>query len=83
MKALIRFHLGLLRSPPRVKIWLAALLSANLAAPLFFLEHVEAQVTLIALAASMLLMTALTRTTGFSRLLAWAMLPGRRASCGC
>lgn len=75
MKAFIRFHLGLLRSPLRVKIWLAALLSANLAAPLFLLEHVEAQATLIALAVSMLLMTALTRATGFTRLLGLGHAP--------
>ncbi len=49
--------------------WLAMLIGANLVAPLFFLEHVEAQVTIGALLVSMALMTALTARFGFSRIL--------------
>ena len=75
MNSFLRFHLGLLRSPLRVKLWLAALLAANMIAPLFFLERPEAQATLVALAASMLLMTLLTRSSGFTRLLGLGHAP--------
>lgn len=75
MKSFLRFHLGLLRSPLRVKLWLSALLAANMIAPLFFLDRPEAQATLVALAASMLLMTLLTKASGFSRLLGLGHAP--------
>ena len=51
------------------QLWLAMLIGANLVAPLFFLEHFEAQVTIGALLVSMALMTALTARFGFSRIL--------------
>jgi len=69
MKHILRFHLGLLRSPLRVKIWLGALLAVNMIAPLFFLESLEAKLVLAALGASVMLMSVLTAITGFSRLL--------------
>ena len=69
MKSFVKFNLGLLRSPLRVRLWLMLLLAANLVAPLFFLERAEAQIVLVALAASMLLMTVLTGLAGFTRLL--------------
>ncbi len=68
MRAFIKFNLGLIRSPLPVRLWLMLLLAANLGT-LFFLDHVEAQVTLVALVASMALMTILTGLTGFTRLL--------------
>ncbi len=55
--------------PPHWQLWLGTLVGANLVAPLFFLEHVEAQVTIAALLISMTLMTALTARFGFSRIL--------------
>jgi len=75
VKSFLRFHLGLLQSPLRVKLWLSALLAANMIAPLFFLDRLEAQATLVALAASMLLMTLLTQASGFSRLLGLGHAP--------
>ena len=69
MNAFIKFNQGLLRSPVYVRLWLLLLLSANLAAPLFFVDRAEAQIVLVALAASMLAMTVLTGLTGFTRLL--------------
>ncbi len=55
--------------PPHWQLWLGTLVGANLVAPLFFLEHVEAQATIAALLISMTLMTALTARFGFSRIL--------------
>ncbi len=69
MKGFIRFNRGLLGMPPLWKGWLLLLVGANLVAPLFFLGHVEAQVTIAALLISMMLMTALTAQFGFSRIL--------------
>ena len=68
-KSFIKFNLGLIRSPLRVRLWLMLLLAANLAAPLFFLHRTEAQVVLLALVASFGVMTLLTGLTGFTRLL--------------
>ncbi len=68
MNAFIRFNQGLLGMPPLWKGWLFLLVGTNLAAPLFFLGHVEAQATIAALLISMMLMTALTARFGFSRI---------------
>ena len=69
MRHVLRFHLGLLRSPLRVRIWLAALVAVNMAAPLYFLDSLEAKLILAALGGSMVLMTVLTGIAGFTRLL--------------
>ncbi len=69
MNAFIRFNRGLLGMPPLWKGWLVLLVGTNLVAPLFFLEHVEAQATIAALMISMMFMTALTARFGFSRIL--------------
>ncbi len=55
--------------PAHWQLWLAMLIGANAVAPLFFLEHVEARMTLAAMLISMALMTALTARFGFSRIL--------------
>lgn len=69
MRSFLRFHQGMLRMPLHWQLWLLMLVSANLVAPLFFLRHVEAQVTIAALVVSLALMTALTARYGFSRIL--------------
>ena len=69
MNSFIKFNQGLLQSPLRVQLWVMLLLAANLAAPLFFLGSLEAQLVLVALAASMALMTILTGLVGYTRLL--------------
>ncbi len=69
MRSFLRFHRGLLGLPLHLQLWMGMLVGANLVAPLFFLEHVEAQVTIAALLISMTLMTALTARFGFSRIL--------------
>ncbi len=68
MRAFIRFNQGLLNMPPHLQVWVAMLIGANLVAPLFFLDHVEAQATLVAGLAGMAIMTALTGRFGFSRI---------------
>ena len=69
MRAFIRFNQGVMRSPLPVRLWLLLLVAANLGAPLFFLDHLDAQVVLVCFMASVALMTILTGLTGFTRLL--------------
>lgn len=69
MNAFIRFNKGLLRSPWPVKIWLMALMAANMVAPLFFIGHIEAQLSLAAIMAGGIFMMLLTARFGFSRIL--------------
>ena len=66
MEAFIKFNKGLLKEPPPVKIWLIALMSVNMVAPLFYINRFEAQVVLAAFLASFALMVALTAYSGFS-----------------
>ncbi len=69
MNAFIKFNKGLMNSSLPVKLWVGLLVIFNMIIPLFFLDRLEAQVVLAAIMASMLLMTLITSTTGFSRLL--------------
>ena len=69
MNAFTKFNKGLMNSSLPVKLWVGLLVIFNMIIPLFFLERLEAQVVLAAIMASMLLMTLITSTTGFSRLL--------------
>ncbi len=69
MRSFLRFNRGILAMPLHWQLWLAILVGANGVAPFFFLEHVEAQVTIAALLISMTLMTVLTARFGFSRIL--------------
>ena len=68
MRSFLRFNQGLLRMPLHLQLWVGMLIGANIVAPLFFLEHVEARVTLAAGLLGMTLMTALTGRFGFSRI---------------
>ncbi len=68
MRSFIRFNRGLLGMPVHLQLWVGALIGANLVAPVFFLEHVEARVTLAVGLFGMALMTALTGRFGFSRI---------------
>jgi len=69
MNAFIKFNKGLMNSSLPVKLWVGLLVIFNMIIPLFFLERLEAQVVLAAIMASMALMTLITATTGFSRLM--------------
>jgi len=68
MHSFLRFNQGLLGLPLPVRLWVGLLIAANIIAPLFFLGHVEALVTLAAGLVGMALMSALTGRFGFSRI---------------
>ncbi len=68
-RAFIQFNRGMMQMPVHWQLWLMLLVIANVVAPLFFLGHLEAQLVLAAILASMMLMTALTGLSGFTRLL--------------
>jgi len=69
MNAFIKFNKGLMNQSLPVRLWVGLMVIFNMIIPLFFLERLEAQVVLAAIMASMLLMTLITSTTGFTRLL--------------
>lgn len=51
------------------QLWLLLLVVANMVAPLFFLDHFEAQLVIGTFFASMMFMTLLTHLAGFTRIL--------------
>jgi len=69
MSAFIKFNKGMMKMPIQWQLWLMLLVTANLVIPLFFLEHLEAQVAMGTLFISMMFMTGLTALTGFTRIL--------------
>ncbi len=69
MNAFIKFNKRVMRGPIYVRLWLMLLIFSNLVVPLFYLRRVEAQVVLGAFLASVILMTALTGLSGFTRLI--------------
>jgi hypothetical protein len=68
IRAFLRFNRGMLGLPPQLQVWMAMLVAANLVAPLFFLDHVEAKITITAGLLGMVIMSALTARFGFSRI---------------
>ena len=69
MRAFIKFNKGMMKMPVRWQLWLMLMVAVNLVVPLFFLDHLEAQVVIGVLLASMTLMMILTARVGFTRLL--------------
>ncbi len=69
LNAFLKFNRGMMKMPAHWKVWTMLLVAANMITPLFFLDRVEARMVLTAVMASMLLMTILTATSGFTRLL--------------
>ena len=69
MRAFIQFNKGMMNMPIQWQLWLALLVTANLAVPIFFIGRMEAQIVVGTLFISMMLMTYLTSLTGFTRLL--------------
>jgi hypothetical protein len=69
MDAFIRFHKGLLKLPVGVQIWLVVLMTTNFLVPLFYLDHLEAQVVLATFFVSFFLMILITGIVGFTRLM--------------
>ncbi len=69
MKAFVKFNKGMFKMPMHLQAWLMLLVLANAITPLFFLRHLEAQVVLGTMLASVTLMTSLTGRFGFTRIL--------------
>ncbi len=69
MQSFQKFNKGLLKLPFGVQLWLFVLMCANMVAPLFFFDKIEAQVSVAVFIASAMLMVYLTARSGFSRLL--------------
>ena len=68
----IRFHKGVFKLPLRIQFFLVILMSANMLAPLYFINEIEAKVVLATFMVSAMLMFGLTGTFGFSRMLGTA-----------
>ena len=69
MRAFIKFNKGMMKMAVSVRLWLMLLVTVNLVVPLFFLNRLEAQVVVLTFLASAMLMTFLTASSGFTRLL--------------
>ncbi len=69
MNGFVKFNKGILRMSWPVKLWLLLLVAANAVAPLFFLQHIEAQAVVAAMMIGAMLMSLLTARFGFSRIL--------------
>ncbi len=69
MKAFVKFNKGMFKMPMHLQAWLMLLVLVNAITPLFFLRHLEAQVVLGTMLASVTLMTSLTSRFGFTRVL--------------
>ena len=69
MNVFIKFNKGLMNLPLPVKLWMGLMVTFNMIIPLFYLDRLEAQVVLASLMASVALMTLITDTAGFSRLM--------------
>ncbi len=69
MKVMIDFFRTLLRMPKHWVAWVGLLMIANLVAPLFFIETLEAQVTLGAMMGGAAIQMVIFKMKGFVRLL--------------
>lgn len=80
-EGLVHFALGVLAMPLGWRLWVGLLIAVNVVPPLFFLDRIEARLTLAAIILAGFLMAFLTAWRGFTRLLgaghvAWlALLP--------
>jgi len=68
MRSFLRFNQGILRMPIHLQLWVVALVGANIVAPLFFIQHLEAQLALAAGLLGLASMSVLTGRFGFSRI---------------
>ena len=71
-KAFIKYHRGLAKMPLAWKPWLVSLLAANMIAPLFWINRLEAQVVFGVALLNATTFVILTAISGFSRLLGLA-----------
>ena len=67
--AFMKFNRGMLKFPIHWQLFLVPMVAVNPVAPLFFLQHVEAQIALGAFLVSFALMVYLTGRFGFTRIL--------------
>ena len=74
IKAFARYHRGLAKMPVAWKPWLITLLFANMVAPFFWVNQLEAQVVFGAALLNYGTFVLLTGLSGFSRLLGLAHL---------
>jgi hypothetical protein len=72
VKAVVRYHRGLRMTPAAWKPWLISLLVANMIAPLFWMNRIEAQIVFGVALLNYLTFILLTGISGFSRLLGLA-----------
>jgi hypothetical protein len=68
MHSFLRFNQGILRMPVHLQLWVVALVGTNIVAPLFFFQHLEAQLILAAGLLGLASMSVLTGRFGFSRI---------------
>ena len=68
MNAFIKFNKGMLGMPLQWQLWVMLLVAANLAIPMFFIQHLESQVVLGTVLTSMVLMVWATGQFGFTRI---------------
>ena len=68
MKAFLKFNKGVMKMPVHWQVWMMVLVGANMIVPIFFLNRLEAQITLASFLVSMVLMTVLTARFGFTRI---------------
>ncbi len=69
MKGFVKFNRGVMKMPIGWQLWLLLLVAHNLVAALFFVDRPEAQLTLGAIAASMIIFSIMTARFGFTRIL--------------
>ena len=67
--AFMKFNRGMLKFPIQWQLFLVPMVVVNAVAPLFFLQHIEAQIVLGAFLVSFALMVYLTGRFGFTRIL--------------
>lgn len=69
LRAFIKFNKSLMKLPLQWQVWLMLLVGSNMVVPFFFINRLEARITLGTMMISMMLMTVITHLTGFTRLL--------------
>ncbi|MBE9044763.1 hypothetical protein IQ255_10145 [Pleurocapsales cyanobacterium LEGE 10410] len=68
IQGFIKFNQGILQMPFPWQLWILLLMLVNLIVPLFFLDHLEAQVVVVTFLANLILMTVLTARYGFTKI---------------
>ncbi len=69
IQGVVKFHRGVMKMHPVLRMWLMLLMGLNMVVPLFFIGRLEAQVIFLTQVVSAALMMALTGKFGFTRIL--------------